>query len=321
MMTIEEAGPLTTLQDPGRPGSAHLGIGRSGAADLPAMRLANALVGNRQDACVLEMTLAGASVAFRCPVTVAITGAVLPRAEVDGTPLPMWQSFPIPAGARLALGPMSRGCRSYLAVGGGIDVPSWRGSRCTDVNAGLGPCPRALEAGDTLALGTPRMPASVQAPAWSLDPEPWFDDTSPRSIRLLPGSHTEALDADSRDALTTGEFTLGNDSNRVGMRLDGPTLKLGEPLELISEGIVPGVMQLPPDGRPIIMGCEHPVTGGYPRIGQVAAVDLPVLAQCRPGDTLHFAWVEPARAMQLLAERESGLEQLVSRIGKRLEQP
>ncbi len=317
MLSVERPGPLTTLQDAGRPGSAHLGIGRAGAADLPALRLANALVGNPDDACVLEMTLAGPTLVFHEPGVVALTGAPLPAARVDDAPLPMWHACAIAAGARLTLGPMRTGCRSYLAVGGGIDVPPWRGSRSTDVNAGLGPWPRALAAGDMLATGEPPVRPDRTAASWSLDPRPWFHPARPCRIRLLPGSHTGMLDADSRDALTNRDFTTGRDSNRVGMRLDGPVLALRQSLELVSEGLVPGVVQLPPDGRPIIMGCEHPVTGGYPRIAQVAAVDLPLLAQCRPGDVLRFAWIEPEQALRKLAERESALTRLIGHIHQR----
>lgn len=153
--------------------------------------------------------------------------------------------------------------------------------------------------------------------SWSLDPQPWFDAPTSHRIRLLPGSHHDRLDAASRATLTSQVFHVGNDSNRVGIRLDGPRLALSDPLELISEGVVTGTMQLPPGGQPIIMGCEHPVTGGYPRIGQVAAVDLPVLAQCRPGDTVTFEWIEQTQAMDLLATRERALEQLLDNIRTR----
>lgn len=318
MLTIRQPGPLTTLQDPGRNGSAHLGIGHAGAADLPALRLANALVGNDDAACALEATLLGPSLEFDHDAVVAVTGAPLPKARVGDQPLPAWRPVLVPAGVRLALGPMAHGCRSYLAVAGGIDVPGWRNSRSTDVNARLGPLSRPLEAGDELPIGQ-----STDLPAtpvdWSLDPRPWFDASSFRRVRLLPGSHTDRLDATSRERLAGETFHIDNDSNRVGVRLDGPRLALASALELISEGVVAGTMQLPPGGQPIIMGCEHPVTGGYPRIAQVCAVDMPVLAQCRPSDTVRFEWVDHGQAMQCLSERETALKQLIARIRARLE--
>ncbi len=318
MLTVIQPGLLTTLQDAGRHGSARLGIGTSGAADGPALRLANALVGNPASCCALEMTWNGPTLETGRDLLVALTGAPLPRARIDDAPLPMWRPVRVQAGSRLAPGAMEQGCRSYLAVAGGIDVPPWHGSRSTDVNAGLGPVPRPLAAGDTLRTGNAPAAAFDDA-AWSLDPRPWFDASSPRVVRLVPGSHAERLDAASRKALTDARFRIGKDSNRVGLRLDGPRLALSAPLELVSEGAVAGTVQLPPDGRPIVLGPEHPVTGGYPRIGQVAAVDLPLLAQCRPGDTVVFRWIDLGQAASMLAEREAALERLVGEIGKRLE--
>lgn len=320
MLTIKQPGPLTTLQDTGRNGSAHLGIGHSGGADLPALRLANALVGNDVDACALEATLLGPSLSFDHDTLIAVTGAPLPKARLGDQALPTWQPVRVRAHTPLTLGPMAHGCRSYLAVAGGIDVPSWRHSRCTDVNAALGPIPRALEAGDKLptAESTVTPAADVN---WSLDPRPWFAASRDHRIRLLPGSHSDRLDAASRARLTAEPFHIGNDSNRVGMRLDGPALALQSSLELISEGVAPGTMQLPPGGQPIIMGCEHPVTGGYPRIAQVCAMDIPVLAQCRPGDTVTFEWADHAQAMAWLSERNTALNRLITRIRTRLDTP
>ncbi len=317
MFRVIQSGLLTTLQDGGRPGSAHLGIGVSGAADMPACRLANALVGNRADACVLEMTLQGPVLETDTDAWIALTGAPLPRARLNDAPLPMWQPVHVEAGSRLALGSMPHGCRSYLAIGGGIDVPMWRGSRATDVNAALGPCPHPLASGDTLPVGAASQTLKTDDD-WSLDPRPWFDVSGIRIVDLLPASHTDQLDASSRDALTRATYTIGNDSNRVGVRLQGPALALSDSLELISEGVTTGTVQLPPGGQPIIMGPEHPVTGGYPRIAQVTAVDLPKLAQCRPSDTVSFRFTDMSRAMTQLAKRETALQQLIDHIGQRL---
>lgn len=318
MLSVVQAGLLTTLQDQGRHGSAHLGIGHSGGADQPALRLANALVGNPAGACALEITLNGPILETDQPLWVALTGAPLLRARMDDTPLAMWQSVHVPAGSRLDLGSMAQGCRSYLAIAGGIAVPAWRGSRCTDVNAALGPIPRPLSAGDTLPVGRAEPNLSTDI-SWSLDPRPWFDASNPARVRLLPGSHREALDTASSTVLTDAIFRISKDSNRVGLRLDGPPLVLSDQRELVSEGIVAGTVQLPPDGQAIIMGPEHPVTGGYPRIGQVAAVDLPVLAQCRPGATVRFQWIDMERATVMQIERELVLEHLLAEIHERLE--
>jgi antagonist of KipI len=316
MLKVIEPGLLTTIQDRGRFGSARLGIGHAGAADVPAWRLANALVDNAENTAALEMTLNGPVLETDAAMVVALTGAPLTDARIDDTPLPSWRPVAVPAGSRLMLGPISEGCRSYLAIAGGIDLSPWRGSRATDVNAALGPRPHPLAAGDTLKVGgtTSHLPAHV---SWSLDPRPWFDTRSPRIIRMLAGSHTSRLDAASQKALGEDAWTVGSDSNRVGIRLDGPALALSAPLEMLSEGVTVGTVQLPPDGRAIIMGPEHPVTGGYPRIGQVIAVDLPRLAQCRPGDEIAFEWTDLTQAMEWLARREAALERLLARIAQR----
>lgn len=316
MLTVLQPGLLTTVQDLGRHGSAHLGIGASGAADQPALRLANALVGNPATAGALEMTLIGPTLQFERDAWVALTGAPLPRARLNDAPVAMWRAVRVTAGARLSLGPMPCGCRSYLAVAGGIDVDTWRDSRATDVNVGLGPIPRPLKAADTLPVGEATGDAIVDA-SWSLDPRPWFDAAQPHMLRITPGSHTDRLDARSRAALAAATFVASNASNRVGVRLDGPPLALGAPLELVSAGVTAGTVQLPPGGHPIIMGPEHPVTGGYPRIAHVVAVDLPKLAQCRPGDTVRFAWMDMAEAVAALARREVALHQLIERIHRR----
>ena len=220
---------------------------------------------------------------------------------------------------------MTGGCRSYLAVRGGFDVPAVLGSRSSDLHAQLGYMHgRALRAGDLLPVGahaplvqlaqgdTPR------ALRWGLDPRPWFD-ASQLPIGLLQGSHWPQLDPSSQHHLLAARFTVSTDSNRTASRLDGQTLQLREPLELISEAALPGTVQLPPSGQPIVLMAEAPVTGGYPRIGQVAAVDLPRLAQRRPGDTVCFGLTTLAEARLRLAAREQQLTRLLRRIAQRLE--
>lgn len=321
MIEVRAPGLLTSPQDTGRIGHAHLGIGRSGAVDRPAMQLANALVGNRTDACVLELTLLGPRLRLDREHVIALTGAPLPQARCQGKQLPAWRPVSVPAGSEIELGAMPAGCRSYLAVAGGFDMPPWLGSRSADLNARVGPLQgRALQAGDRLHVDTPeRLPTGARG--WSLDPRHWFDPPmATRPLRLLPGSHTHVLDADSRTALTGMPFRVSADSNRVGVRLDAASpLHLAQAMELISEGLVPGVMQLPPGGQPIVLLNEHPVTGGYPRVAQLAAVDLPRLAQCRPGDTLHFTWITPDQARDLREHHRRSLRCLFGNIARRLE--
>lgn len=321
-MTVEvlKPGLLTTLQDGGRPGLAHLGVGRSGAFDAPALRIANALCGNPRDTCALEITLLGPTLRFHADAWIAITGAPIPF-RIDGADQPAWAPVFVAAGATVELGAMRSGCRAWFAVRGGFDVAPVLGSRSMDVNARLGPFGgRPLRASDALKIAAAnRGRAATSTPVnWRLDPRPWFQAEAPAMLRLLPGSHLELLKQTSRKLLFSEIFEVHADSNRVGLRLSGPKLELEQPVEMVSEGCVPGVLQLPPSGQPIAFGPECPVSGGYPRIGQVAAIDIPRLAQLRLGDALRFTPCTFDDALRALRERERALAQLETRIAARL---
>ena len=316
-LRVLSAGFLTSLQDGGRPGVAAMGVGASGAFDQPALCLANALCGNEAGACGLEITLIGPRLEFARDSLIALTGAPIP-AWVDEQPAPMWSPVLIRAGSHLRLGAMREGCRSYLAVSGGIAVEPVLGSRSVDLNAGLGPLGgRALWAGDVLPLGDcPRL--ATPARRWSLNASHWFRNAPDQPVRLLPGSQRGMLTGESSEALSSRIFTVANDSNRVGLRLSGARLEWRTPVEMISEGSLPGVLQLPPSGQPIAFGPEAPVSGGYPRIGQVAMVDIPRLAQARPGDRLRFVSCDFDTALAALQRREQALERLIGGISHRL---
>lgn len=323
-VTVLKPGLLSSLQDGGRPGQAALGVGRAGAMDWPAWRLANALVGNAGDAAALEFTLTGPSLRFEQAAVIALTGAPI-DARVGEQSLPGWTCCALPAGSVLRLGGMRQGCRGYLAVRGGFALPAVLGSRSTDLHARIGPLEgRALRADDRLAVGDgaawPWL-RTLEAPRplrWSLDPQPWFD-FGDAPLALLRGHHFERLDDASQHALFEGAFAISKDSNRTASRLDGRRLALRAPLELISEATVPGTVQLPPSGQPIVLQAEAPVTGGYPRIGQLAAVDLARLAQRRPGDAVCFRESTLREALQRLDERRQRLQGLLANIARRLE--
>jgi biotin-dependent carboxylase-like uncharacterized protein len=331
-------GWLTSVQDPGRSGHSAIGVGQAGAMDGVALRLANALVGNVENAAALEITLRGPRLRFETDTLIALTGAVI-DARCGSQPIPSWRPVWISAGGEVELGDMRRGARAYLAIAGGIDVAPILGSRSTDINAVLGPFEgRGLVAGDELpiahttpdrlthlwrALGvrSPEVPSEhdgVVAAHWSLDPQPWFDLRGDHPVALARGQHFENLGARSRDALFAGAFRVGNESNRVGYRLESVKLNLSAPLELISEGVVPGTVQLPPNGNPIVLMAEAPTTGGYPRIGMVATVDLPRLAQRRPGDHGRFIETSLAEAQTRYLARERALRALIQSISERL---
>jgi len=274
VIEVVDPGPLTTIQDMGRSGLASLGVPRSGAFDRAALSLANRLVGNPVDAAGLEVTYGGLVVVVRDAATVAITGAVCPGADW-GTALSL------DAGATLRLGPPGSGLRSYVAIRGGVDVRAELGSRSTDVLSGLGP--RSLRPGDVLPVGTqPRAPiVGATAPVPSAGPG--------RVLRVVLGPRQDWFTADAVAALTTARWTVRPDSNRIGIRLDGPRLHRARSGELPSEPTLPGALQVPPDGRPILLGPDAPVTGGYPVIAVVRDGDLDAAAQLRPGEVVTFS--------------------------------
>jgi antagonist of KipI len=324
-------GLLTSVQDAGRCGYAAIGVGTAGAMDSVALRLANSLVGNADDAAALELTLLGPRLLCATHSLIAITGAQI-EVRCNDRPVPTWRPVWVRAGSTLAFGAMHRGARAYVAVAGGIDVTPRLGSRSTDVNAGLGPIARALGTGDEL----PTLPAPRERCAqlwrqseldpelafagttWSVDPAPWFDGDRERPLRAIPGTHFDRLDRDSQRALFGADFRIGIDSNRVGMRLEGAPLGLREATELISAGTMPGTIQLPPGGMPIVLTAEAPPTGGYPRIAQVIAVDQPRLAQRPPGDTVSFVQTDLADAQMRYLERERALRRLSDTLRWRL---
>ncbi len=323
---VLKPGLLSSLQDRGRPSHAAIGVGRAGAMDGPAWQLANALVGNHGEEAAIECTLLGPSLHFEQAAVIALTGAPI-AARVGERSLPAWTACYLPAGSVLQLGGMALGCRSYLAIRGGFAVSPVLGSRSSDLHARLGHADgRALGAGDLLPVGPSdplhTLPASrgVSVLPWGLDPQPWFD-FGQQPIALLHGSHWGQLDEASQQRVLGGSFIVSKDSNRTASRLDTPRLRLREPLELISEAALPGTMQLPPSGQPIVLMAEAPVTGGYPRIGQVAAVDLARLAQRRAGDTVCFRPSTLEQALARLAEREQRLARLRRYIAQRLEHP
>ncbi|WP_369380983.1 biotin-dependent carboxyltransferase family protein [Streptomyces sp. cg36] len=276
---VVRAGALTTVQDAGRPGYAHLGVGRSGALDPPASRLANRLTGNAPDAAVLETTLTGCAVRPRRDVTAAVTGAPCPVA-VDGRPVAWGALVRVPGGAVLDIGAAVRGVRSYVAFAGGITVDPVLGSRATDLLSGLGPAP--LRDGAVLPLGRP---SGVHA---RVDAAPAPGPPEELILRLLPGPRRDWFGPDALRTLATGRYRVSPASNRIGLRTEGPALERAVPGELPSEGMVLGAVQVPPDGRPVVFLADHPTTGGYPVVGVVDERDLPAAAQAAPGTPVRF---------------------------------
>ncbi|MEV0716421.1 biotin-dependent carboxyltransferase family protein [Asanoa sp. NPDC050611] len=275
VLEVTRAGALTTVQDLGRPGYAHLGVPRSGALDAAALMRANALVGNPPSAAGLETTLTGC--AFRLPGggVVAVSGAVC-RLRVDGVAVELDSAVAVPAGALVDVGRATAGVRSYAAVAGGVMVRPVLGSRSTDTLSGLGP-PRVRD-GDRLPLGA----AGSGGAQVEVGPVPGGEITLPVRLGPRDGWFTAA----AVSTLLTTAYTVSPNSNRVGARLAGAALARADAGELPSEGVVLGAVQVPADGQPLVFLADHPATGGYPVIAVVT--DVTALAQARPGSTVRF---------------------------------
>lgn len=275
-LTVLEPGPLTLVQDIGRPGLARLGVGASGVFDRGAAALANRLVGNPPEAAVLEVLVGGVALRPWAPLWVATTGAWAP-ASVE----PLTATLLGP-GETLRIGAAVHGIRVVLAVRGGIDVDPVLGSRSRDTLAALGPEP--LRAGDVVPIG-PEPPGEIPA----IDAVPAGQPGNGEvGLDARPGPRIDRFAPDAWDVLTRTAWTVGTRSDRTGIRLTGPPLARADPAELPSEGMVPGAIQVSPDGAPTILGPDAPVTGGYPVIAVVADRDLDTLAQVRPGQRIRL---------------------------------
>ena len=318
MIEVLRAGLLSSVQDQGRCGHAAIGVGRAGAMDADAAQLANWLAGNDAAAAVIEITLSGPALRFARATTIALCGAEA-ELRLDGARIAGWRPQAVAAGSVLDCGGLRRGARVYLAVAGGIAVAPVLGSRSVDINAALGPCAgRALRAGDQLPLAAEDGLRLRRTPAWSLAPATWFDPDPQRRLRLLPGAHYAELQADAQQALQSEVFRVAPESNRVGLRLQGATLQLRRPLELVSAGVTRGTVQLPPGGQPIMLAAEHPTTGGYPRIAHLIEADQSRLGQYRPGDSLCLRLVGTDEAEALRVRRTQALARVHHYIEQRL---
>jgi biotin-dependent carboxylase-like uncharacterized protein len=275
-LLVEEAAGLVTVQDRGRVGLAHLGVPRAGPLDAPAAALANRLVGNDEGAAVLEVTMGGLAVRATVPAWIAVTGAGC-AVSVEGRAEPHAEAVWVPRDGVLRIGPAETGARAYLAARGGIAVEPVLGSRSTDTLAWVGP-PRVV-AGAELPIGPPAgAPAAYDAPR----------PPRPGPLRVDPGPRADWFAADVLERLCATDYVVTPESNRIGLRLDGPPLERVRDAELPSEGMVLGAVQAPPDGRPVVFLADHPTTGGYPVLAVVRDDDLWQCAQLRPGDPIRF---------------------------------
>ena len=290
-ITVISPGPLTTVQDAGRTGYMQYGIGTCGAMDQEAYRAGNALVGNAGGEAMLEATLMGPTLRFDDECLFALTGADM-GALLDGAPAPRYRAVRAQAGQVLEVGFARAGCRGYIAVQGGIDVPKVMGSRSTDLKCRAGGVEgRALRRGDVLKAGAAVRPAEGRA-------MPAPDYANDITVRVVPGPQYDCFTDAGHAAFLSMPYTLTQDSDRMGMRLDGAPIESVKGVDIVSDGTMFGSIQVPRSGKPIILMADHQTTGGYAKIATVCSQDLPLLAQLRPGGTVRFIAVSVDEAQR-----------------------
>jgi antagonist of KipI len=296
---IIRSGMLTTVQDRGRRGHRASGVPLGGAMDAFALRVANLLVGNPDGAAALEFALVGPTLEFSADTIVALGGG-----EFEG--MPVWTPRAVRAGERLELTACRRGCRGYLAIAGGIDVPPVLGSRSTYLRAGFGGLNgRVLREGNVLAASTVTRRVN-ESEHWRIDERILPPYSAHPTVRVLRGAQA----AEFGDTWLTADFKVSPQSDRMGLRLTGPALRRATAADMVSMAVAPGTVQAPPDGQPIVLMAEAQTIGGYPQLAHVIEVDLPLLAQVRPGDTVRFAETTLTEAHRLRAAREHTLAML-----------
>jgi len=308
-ISIIKAGLLSTVQDLGRWGFQRQGVPVSGAMDRLALRLGNVLLGNDESAAAIECTWTGPSIRFDQDQLISITGAnLLPK--LNGKEIALWKPMYVPKDAVLSFGKAdSEGCRAYICFYGGLDVPLVLGSRSTYLSGKMGGLNgQALVQGDQISF-LKAFESVSSTFNWSMDSS-LYPNLASRKIRIIAGPHTDRLEKDSLLDLFKQSFEISNSSDRMGYRLKSKMLHLKDKRELLSSGVCFGTIQLPADGQPIILMADHGTTGGYPIIGQVASIDIPLLAQLKPGEHIQFEEIDLRAAQQLLLEQEQQINRL-----------
>jgi biotin-dependent carboxylase-like uncharacterized protein len=306
-LRVLSPGLLTTLQDLGRYGYAHLGVSASGPADSLSTRISNRLVGNDDNATVLEMTLVGGHFEFGCGSLIALAGADF-ASTLDGTPVPMNELVRARAGAILRCGSAPTGARCYLAIAGGFQIKPVLGSTSTHVMSGLGGLAgRPLKRGDMLPLNI----GGAAVRPRKLD-QALIQKLCPRtSLRVTSGPQHHVFGEDGIKKLCSHAYLVSEDSNRVGLRLQGQAIEAILEPKMLTEGAALGAIQVPPGGQPIILFVEHQTTGGYPKVANVVSADLPSVGQLRPRDEIRFELVTMPRATALVKEQEEILKEAI----------
>lgn len=304
MITVLQPGLLTTLQDEGRFGYQKYGVPAAGAMDSLALHTANLLAGNPMGEACLEITGLGPTLRFETPVAFALSGGAF-SPTLDGVPLEMNRAYSAPRGSVLQVGACQKGFRCYLAVNGGFDAPVVMNSRSTYLKGGFGGFQgRALQKGDTLPLREPQFWLNAMEERNTSYPLP----TGVPVIHVVMGPQEDCFSPRGKRTFLGKEYTLSSSCDRMGYRLEGPAIQRAEGFDgnILSDGVAMGSVQVP-DGTPLIMMADRQTTGGYGKIATVASFDLPVLAQCRPGDKITFAALTVEQAQRQAKERRRAL--------------
>ncbi len=300
VIQVQEPGLFTTVQDLGREGFGPLGVSASGAADAISLRMGNRLVGNAEGAAGLEMTLLGGTFLFPEGAVIALAGSDF-GATLDGKPVELWTAFESRPGQALRLGPTCSGARCYLCVRGGIAVKLFLGSASTHILSGLGGHDgRALRKGDVLNIGA----ASVSSRERSMSARALKELQARKVLRVTPGPQSDWFPESARRLFYESRYRVAEESNRMGIRLEGAIVPVPSGGEMISEGVSLGAIQVPEGGKPIILVVEQQTTGGYPKIANVISADFHSLGQLRPRDEIRFERVDWETARALLREQE-----------------
>lgn len=301
---VIKPGFLTTIQDLGRFGYQKFGMPVAGAMDEYALRIANLLVGNTEEEACLEITLVGPTLEFLDECVIALTGGDL-RAQINGEDLPLWQACYIQKGDKLHFGGVKSGCRAYLAVAGGLEIPAIMGSKSTYLRGQIGGVEgRALWEGDEISF--PALSAETLEVVNRKVPRDYqYDFSSSIIVRVVLGPQEDAFTLNEIKKFLEGKYQVTNNSDRMGYRLDGPRIHHKKSPDIISDGIAKGSVQIPGDGLPIVMMSDRQTTGGYTKIATIITPDFPKIAQAKPGDTIQFQAVSIEEAHEVYRQYET----------------
>lgn len=320
-LKIKQPGVHATIQDVGRTGAQKYGVVVGGVMDELSLRIGNILVQNNQNEAAIEVMFFGTSITFTENHVIAITGGDL-QPMMNGVLVPMWRPIYIKKSSTITFKGTAKGCFAYISIAGGFEVPYKMNSKSTFTKAGIGGYKgRALDKNDVLEIGSPNkiskaimktLNKSPAHPKWYVNYATFYGQSDEQIIRVLKGSEYNLFSKESQKNFATEEYTLTTQADRMGYKFDGQTLKQSNPTDLLSEGVTYGTVQVPANGKPIILMADRQTTGGYPKIAQVITADLPKLAQVQPHSKVKFKIVSMLEAEKALFTQEDKIKEIIS---------